>query len=113
MSNRNIRNVLLKYASKDSVDPESYAKELPYFVHNEKGKSKDMGKNLFRTKQKPPTEVLERFMLAPNDWWYLSNVEDASVLEHPGNKFILYDDSKDRGVEVPGLQAIKIPDKID
>jgi len=57
-----------------------------------------------RTKN-PPKEFKNKFVEGPDGYWYLQDDRAMSVQKFP-DKMVLYDDSKDLGVPVQGLEIM-------
>lgn len=52
-------------------------------------------------------KFIERFVKGPDGYWYLQDVEDISIRKNRGQKnLLIYDDSKDFGAEIPGLEIV-------
>lgn len=52
-----------------------------------------------------PKEFRDKFVQGPDGFWYLQDVDALSIQQYP-DKMVLYDDSRDRGVEIEGLEII-------
>lgn len=60
----------------------------------------------FRTKRLPK-EFKDKFVEGPDGYWYLQDVDSLSVSIYPDKK-ILYDDSRDYGTEIDGLELVDL-----